>query len=185
VEETEVREKIVQASMKIFSKYGFFKAPVGFIAKEAGVSKGLVFWYFRTKDELIIEVALRSLPLDVLKYCLEKEIGGIELLYCIGEKYLKKYRRAELRNLMLHSFSSATVYPQIRDKINKLCREYIRKAAKKAYGRDCKATRVAMRTFFGSLQCYVMRPPQGITEREYLDALARMLRPENIIALCE
>jgi AcrR family transcriptional regulator len=158
---------------------------VGFIAKEAGVSKGLVFWYFRSKDELIIEVAIRSLPLDVLKDCLEKDLVGTELLYCIGEKYLKKYRRAEIRNLMLHSLSSATIYPQIRDKINKICREYMRKAAERVYGKECRATRVAMRTFFGSLQCYVMRPPQDITDKEYLEALVRMLKPENIVSLCE
>ncbi len=172
----DVREKIVKASMKVFSKYGFFKAPVAMIAEEAGVSKGLVFWYFRRKDDLILEVAFRSLPLDVAQKCLSQKLRGAKLLECIGEKYLEKYSDPVLRNLLLHTIASETVYPQVRRKIKKLCERVLRKVALEAYGEDTVEARVAVRTFFGSLLCYILRPPKDISGREYLNNLMKILK---------
>ena len=38
-----IKERIILAAMKVFSRIGFFKAPVHLIAEEAEVSKDLVF----------------------------------------------------------------------------------------------------------------------------------------------
>lgn len=49
---TEKRDKIIQASLKIFVKKGFFKTQMEDIAKEAGVAKGTLYLYFKSKEEL-------------------------------------------------------------------------------------------------------------------------------------
>jgi AcrR family transcriptional regulator len=49
------RKRIIEAAMDIFAEFGFFRAPTQLIAMRAGVSKGLIFWYFKGKDELILE----------------------------------------------------------------------------------------------------------------------------------
>jgi len=87
-----IKERIILAAMKVFSRIGFFKAPVHLIAEEAEVSKDLVFWYFGNKRELIIEVAKRNLPLEIIDSCLESGLSGEKLLECIGEGYMEKYR---------------------------------------------------------------------------------------------
>lgn len=47
------REKILNAALKLFVERGFHATPTSAISKEAGVSAGILFHYFPTKDELI------------------------------------------------------------------------------------------------------------------------------------
>ena len=49
------RNRIVNAAMKEF-RYGFKKASTDIIIKEAGISKGLLFHYFGTKEQLYVFV---------------------------------------------------------------------------------------------------------------------------------
>lgn len=179
ISQEDVRERIIAASMKVFSKQGFFKAPVKLIALEAGVSKGLIFWYFRSKDELIIEVALRSLPADVMDYCLRSKKRGSKLLFCLGEKYLEKYSNEMFKNLLLHTLSAETVYPRVREEVRKICENYVKKVAIRVYGQDNQKTRTAIRAFFGGLLCYILRPPTDISVKEYVKNLVELLSPEN------
>lgn len=55
--ETELTEKrrgqIIEAAMKVFSEKGLEKARVDDIVDESGLSKGAVYWYFKSKDEII------------------------------------------------------------------------------------------------------------------------------------
>lgn len=48
----EKRDKIINSAMKEFSKNTFQKASTNVIVEEAGISKGLLFHYFGTKDKL-------------------------------------------------------------------------------------------------------------------------------------
>ncbi|MDR5658686.1 TetR/AcrR family transcriptional regulator [Serpentinicella sp. ANB-PHB4] len=45
-------EEILQGAIKVFSQYGFYKAKMEDIAKEAGVGKGTVYEYYASKEEL-------------------------------------------------------------------------------------------------------------------------------------
>jgi AcrR family transcriptional regulator len=47
-------EKILAAALKLFVTYGFHGTPTSKIAREAGVSNGTLFHYFKTKDELVV-----------------------------------------------------------------------------------------------------------------------------------
>lgn len=50
---TEKRALIMQAALEVFSEEGFGKASISRIAARAGVSKGLMYNYFKNKEELI------------------------------------------------------------------------------------------------------------------------------------
>ena len=50
---SESREKILATSLMLFTERGFFGTPTSLISKEAGVATGTLFFYFRTKEELI------------------------------------------------------------------------------------------------------------------------------------
>ncbi len=168
------RERIVRGAMRVFSRYGFFRAPVHLIARESGISKGLIFWYFSSKDELILEVARRSLPADLLRECLE-ERRGRELLECIGRRYLEKYRDEEMRSLLIYSLGISQAYPELEEEVRVTCDELLREAARKAYGDDSPKSMVRMRALFGSLLCYVLRRPKDVSEEEYLRDLLEVL----------
>ncbi len=47
------RLQILDAAERIFSRKGFDKARMDDIVHEAGLSKGSLYWYFKSKDELI------------------------------------------------------------------------------------------------------------------------------------
>ncbi len=48
------QEQILQAALKLFVENGFHGTPTSRIAKEAGVSNGTLFHYYKTKDELVV-----------------------------------------------------------------------------------------------------------------------------------
>ena len=50
---SENREKILATALTLFTERGFFGTPTSLISKEAGVATGTLFFYFRTKEELI------------------------------------------------------------------------------------------------------------------------------------
>ena len=166
-----VREKIILAAMKVFSKYGFFKAPVHLIAEKAGVSKGLVFWYFKSKRELIIEVAKRSLPLEIIDSCLKSGLSGEKILGCIGKGYMEKYKDPVQRSLLLHTMALETLYEEIAEEMNSLCEERLSKVAEKVFGKSSIKGKVALRAFLGGLMCYTLRRPKDMNEEVFLKNL--------------
>jgi len=50
------RERILEASERIFARRGFFHARVSEIAREAGVADGTIYLYFKSKDDLLISL---------------------------------------------------------------------------------------------------------------------------------
>jgi AcrR family transcriptional regulator len=167
----EVRERIIRAAMKVFAVQGYFRAPTGIIAREAGVSKGLLFWYFRSKDELILEVATRSLPVDVLDTCLSRGLKGREVLECVGEGFMEKYSNDVMRSLLLQTMAARDVYPQLREAFKRVCLDYIARLAEAAFGGRDPARRVRVRAFLGALVCYILGPPPDMPWRDYLGHL--------------
>ena len=63
------KDKIVDAAMQIFGKKGFYDTKMLDIAEKAGVSKGTIYLYFSSKDELYIETHERNFQryLDMLE----------------------------------------------------------------------------------------------------------------------
>ena len=47
------RQQLLQAATKVFAKKGYHEARIADIAKEAGVAYGLVYHYFKNKEEIL------------------------------------------------------------------------------------------------------------------------------------
>jgi len=177
----ETLERIIKAAMKVFARYGYFRAPVHLIAMEAGVSKGLVFWYFRSKEALIVEVAKRALPTDVISACIERGESGVEMLRCIGVNYLNKYSDEESRLLLINTLALANVNEYVREELSKTCFTLLDKVAEKVFGALTEESIAKIRTFFGGLLCFVLNPP-NIPREKYLDILISTVYPAPAIA---
>jgi len=52
----ERKKQIQEAALEVFAKNGYHKASISQIAKEANISKGLVYNYFENKEELLLQV---------------------------------------------------------------------------------------------------------------------------------
>jgi len=66
----EKKEAILDASLSLLSERGFHNTPVSLIAKEAGVSAGIIYHYFDNKEDLIDEL-YKQTKLDLLQAMLE------------------------------------------------------------------------------------------------------------------
>lgn len=52
------RNKILDAALEVFARDGYHSATVGTIAKTAGISQGLLYNYFKSKDEVLHELMI-------------------------------------------------------------------------------------------------------------------------------
>src|SRR5262244_1525058 len=50
------RERILEAAIRVFAGKGFFNSKVSEIAREAGVADGTIYLYFKSKDDLLINL---------------------------------------------------------------------------------------------------------------------------------
>ncbi|MBC8383283.1 MAG: TetR/AcrR family transcriptional regulator, partial [Candidatus Cloacimonetes bacterium] len=57
------RNLIISKALEVFAEHGYYKASIEMISKSAGISKGLMYNYFKSKDEL-----LESVFMDGFKY---------------------------------------------------------------------------------------------------------------------
>jgi len=56
VDKNEKKRAIALAAIPLLAKYGLAKTSVEAIAKEANVAKGTVYLYFKTKEEIVLEI---------------------------------------------------------------------------------------------------------------------------------
>jgi len=66
----EARLKILTSATKLFTTQGFAKTSLAQVAKEAQVSKALIFWHFESKDDLFrtaLKTSLEPFSIDVVE----------------------------------------------------------------------------------------------------------------------
>lgn len=73
------REQILEAALKVFDHQGLYETRMSDIAEEAGLSKGALYWYFDSKEELIITLLDKMVAghLETLDMLLHAE-GSVE-----------------------------------------------------------------------------------------------------------
>lgn len=69
----EKRQLILDAALSIFAKKGYHGASIASIAKEAGISKGLIYNYFNSKEEILKEILSSGLEYIFKQYRFDPE----------------------------------------------------------------------------------------------------------------
>jgi AcrR family transcriptional regulator len=80
------QEAILKTALTLFVERGFFGTPTSLISKEAGVATGTLFFYFKTKEELIDTLYLRVKAEAAEAMCrgLDREPDAKAKLYRLG-----------------------------------------------------------------------------------------------------
>jgi AcrR family transcriptional regulator len=60
------REQIIDAAMRVFSEKGFTKATNKDVAREAGITPGLIYYYFESKEKLLEAMIESRSPIRLL-----------------------------------------------------------------------------------------------------------------------
>jgi AcrR family transcriptional regulator len=123
----ERRSQIIQSAIQVFGRKGFDKTRMDDVASESGLSKGLLYWYFKSKEEIIIAIAdllfsgefrkmqklfvenrtARACLDDFLEIFLEDMKSILKVAPVIYEFYALAFRNATVRRVMheyLHRF---------------------------------------------------------------------------------
>ncbi len=89
----EARSRILEAANQVFAEKGYRQATMDDVAKKLGVSKGALYLYFASKEELfeaICRTALRALK-DILYSSFNVKMNPLESASEFFDKMLKQY----------------------------------------------------------------------------------------------
>jgi AcrR family transcriptional regulator len=72
---TERKNIILDAAATTFARHGFHQSRMDDIVQESGLSKGAIYWYFKSKDDIILELMKRIFDqeMDYFKALIDEE----------------------------------------------------------------------------------------------------------------
>jgi TetR/AcrR family transcriptional regulator, fatty acid metabolism regulator protein len=88
------RRVILEAGVRVFAKRGFHHCRVSDVADEAGVAYGLVYHYFRSKEEILNTLFLErwQIMLDAIAEIDARDLPAREKLHAVASFIIDSYR---------------------------------------------------------------------------------------------
>ncbi|MFC2150852.1 TetR/AcrR family transcriptional regulator [Calditrichota bacterium] len=115
-------EKITQAALELFTDVGYHKTTISMIAAKAGISTGLMYNYYKTKEELLEVLASNNFRKAREGMRMLKDADGAEVVSAIikGLNGLSDHERARNSKLALFLLTQ----PDVPDSVAKIAREF-------------------------------------------------------------
>ncbi|MCF8306780.1 MAG: TetR/AcrR family transcriptional regulator [Ignavibacteriales bacterium] len=90
-EKEQRRSDIIRAAEKVFFARGFETATMDDLAAEAELSKGTLYLYFKSKDEVYLAIVLKAMKLlrEYFENAVTHKSSGLEKVRAIGESYIQ------------------------------------------------------------------------------------------------
>ena len=154
------RRLILDAAVRVFARQGFNQCRVSDIADEAGVAYGLVYHYFRSKDEVLDTLFLErwNVLLDVIRELDGRELPAREKLYAIASFIVDSYRHdPDLMKVIIVEVTRAansfgqTHLAKIREAYE-LIDAIVAKAQAQGEFKDTVTPRFAAMAFYGAIE---------------------------------
>ncbi|YCA45196.1 TetR/AcrR family transcriptional regulator [Bacillus sp. JZ8] len=116
----ERRAQILQAALRVFARRGMVAAKISDIAKEAKLSHGLVYHYFKSKEEIFMTLVQKALEssLNVIYYANEQVGTPLEKLRWMTEQIMKSINNGEevlLFLIMIQASTSDIVSEEVKE----------------------------------------------------------------------
>lgn len=109
------RSSVLETALRLFVEYGFHNTPTSKIAKEAGISSGTLFYFFPTKDDLVVALYLdikTKLGCQIIENIAnEKSLKEIFKKYYEGTLNWAMHHKAEFK--FLEQFNSSPYLKKI------------------------------------------------------------------------
>ncbi|MBR1747048.1 MAG: TetR/AcrR family transcriptional regulator [Clostridia bacterium] len=106
----ETKKKIIAAAYKQFSEVGYYSTNTAEIAKEAGVSTGIVYGYFKDKRDILLDVSevyLKKVYAPILKMLdsVDKISDREALVVSVLDGAIKAHKKNAKMHEALHSLT--------------------------------------------------------------------------------
>lgn len=121
----EAKSRILEAANQLFAEKGYRQATMEDVAKRINVSKGALYLYFASKEELF-EAICRSEPLalkNILYESFSEDIDPLESASIFFDKMMGRYGSA--MGLSFEIFSEASHNPTLKRILKKTQDEYV------------------------------------------------------------
>jgi TetR/AcrR family transcriptional regulator len=124
------RDKIIRGAIKVFANNGYEKASTTLVAKEAGISKGLIFHYFGSKDDLYAKTYKEAVRLLVSQMTEQIDYHEPDLLRRLRKTVEMKLRLMKRYPDILTFIGEAYLNPPAvhKDKLDKINAHEVEKA---------------------------------------------------------
>ena len=108
----ERRSQIIEAALKVFIRKGYRKVTMPDIARQAGLSIGGVYWYFKGKDE-IVQAMMEDVfqkDLSALDLLIEEGTSSAQRLKSFVAAYVENYNEVQWMNSIVFEFYGEAVH---------------------------------------------------------------------------
>lgn len=115
LETNDRRQQILAAALRVFATKGFHKATNRDIAEEAGISAGLIYWYFKDKEDLFFSIIRERAPIFQLIEHPEAlmDMPPRDGLALVGQTYLSIFHEPENVAFVRIILSEVPRFPEI------------------------------------------------------------------------
>jgi AcrR family transcriptional regulator len=123
----EKTKQILQAATTVLAKKGYAGTTISQVATEAGVSRGLLHYYFKNKEEMLAKVVRNSIEASApIVTAIFRESKSTEELATTLVNALREMfaQNPDLFNLVLESWTMARQSPKIAQELKYLYRVY-------------------------------------------------------------
>ena len=98
------QEKIRAAAMELFMKQGYYATSISDIAKKAGISKGLLYNYYKGKEELLSEMVVARIKevVEVMEEAFTLNTPREQLEHIINGAIDNIHKKPEVHRFYLH-----------------------------------------------------------------------------------
>jgi AcrR family transcriptional regulator len=181
------REQIITAAVSVFTRLGFHEARMDDIVQESGLSKGALYWYFKSKDDIIAAIMDRFIDREIegMESALKLEAPVAEKLLRLHEMFIEEMRdMIGLMPILYEFYAAATrkasvrkallrFFQPMRKLLSALLQQGIDNGEFKPVDADVIA--VDLIAFYEGLLLLAVLDPKGVDLKKMGDSGARLL----------
>lgn len=91
----QTRESLLRAALEVFDRRGVARASLSEIAAEAGVTRGALYWHFKSREELFDALFQRLFSEYGLRLASDIRSGAPDMLGALRQALLQHFERVE------------------------------------------------------------------------------------------
>ena len=146
------KKLIMDTALELFANQGYYPTSISIIAKKAGISKGLLYNYFKSKEDLIKEIINRGI--DELFETFDPDRDGVltedEFDYLVHENFRLIKNNIQHWKLFFAISMQPPVFKVVKERIGEFMPKYINIMAK-YYKKRGVSNPVTEALFFGAV----------------------------------
>jgi TetR/AcrR family transcriptional regulator len=122
-EKEQRREEILQAAQSVFFEKGLQTAIMDEIAETAELSKGTLYLYYKSKEDLYLAVLLRGLGYleELFRQAIQPQLPVVTLIRRLQQAYIEFFRQHRNYFRMLDFFEAPQFHKQVSEEMREQC----------------------------------------------------------------